>query len=128
MQSIGDQIRSIREVLGMTQEQLAQRSGLNQSLIAEIERGKRENLNLSTIKKLAEGLNCQSLVQLLPTKNISQILDEQSTFVARKIVSISSGSAAIELQLPDQAAVEKQIKEVKRNLLEKNRSSLWQKI
>ena len=128
MQSLGDQIKNIREALGMTQAQLAERSGLAQSMIAEIERGKRENLGLSTIKKLAEGLNCQSLVQFLPKKDLSQILDEQSANIARKIVSISSGSAAIEMQPPSRGAMDRQIAELQKELLEKHRSALWQKI
>ena len=128
MQSLGDQIRNIREALGMTQAQLAERSGLTQSMIAEIENGRRENLGLSTVKKLAEGLNCHPVVQVLPKKNISQILDEQSSSVARRIVSISSGSAAIEMQAPSPGAIERQVAALKKDLLGKHRSALWQKI
>ena len=128
MQSLGEQIKNIREALGMTQEQLAQRSGLAQSRVSEIENGRTENPNLSTVKKLAEGLNCQPLLQILPLKNISEILDEQSTTVARKIISISSGSAAIERQFPSENVIQKEIAGIKRDLLEKNRAALWQKI
>lgn len=128
MQSLGEQIKNIRESLGMTQEQLAQRSGLAQSMVAEIENGKRTNLSISTIKKLAEGLYCDPLFQVLPKKDISEILDEQSTRLAEKIVFISSGSAAIEMQLPSQSAINEQIAQIKKDLLEKHRSALWQKI
>ena len=112
----------------MTQEQLSQRTGLTQSMITEIENGKRGNLSLPTINKLAEGLNCQFIGQFLPKENISQILDEQSASVARKIVSITSGSTAIELQLPSQRVINEQVEKLKKDILEKNRSALWQKI
>ena len=127
MQSLGDQIRIIRDELGMTQAQLAQRSGLTQSMIADIENGKRANLTLPTIFKLAEGLHCQYVSQFQPIKNIPQILEEKSTEVAEKLVSISSGSAAIEFQRPSQEAVTLQIANLKKELLE-NKSALWQKI
>ena len=126
--SIGLQIRQIREALGMTQLQLAERSNLQQSVIAEIEGGKRTDLCLTTIAKLAGGLNCQSVVQMVPQKKIHDLVDEKSTELARKIVVVSSGSSAIELQMPDRSVINKEINAVKRDILEKHRSSLWQKI
>ncbi len=126
--SLGEQIRQTREALGMTQEQLAERSKLRQNVIAEIESGKRKDLCLSTIQKLAVGLNCQSLIQMVPQKKISEILDEQSTHIAQKIVGMSSGSAAIEMQMPNQKVVREQIDEIKKDLLKKHKSTLWQEI
>ena len=128
MQTLGDQVKQIRTALGMTQQQLAERSGLGQSMIAEIENGHRENLTLPTIYKLAQGLNCGFIPQLIAEKDISVIREEQSDYVARKIISISSGSAAIEMQLPSKDAIEKQVEALKQELLEKPGSALWQKI
>ena len=125
---LGDQIRQIREALGMTQQQLAERCQLHQSVIAEIESGKRKDLCLSTVKKLAMGLNCQTLIQIVPQKEIAQILDERSTDIAQKIVGMSSSSAAIEMQRPNQNIVNEQINEIKKDLLEKHKSALWQEI
>ena len=81
MQTLGDQVRQTRLALGMTQQQLGERSGLAQNVIAAIENGKRENMTLPTIYKLAAGLNCQLIVQ----KDISAIREEQSEYVARKL-------------------------------------------
>jgi predicted DNA-binding mobile mystery protein A len=128
MQTIGDQIRTIREALGMTQVQLAERSGLAQSMIAGIETGERSNPNFATVNKLAEALNCSFISQLSPNQDIPIFLEEQSDRLARKIVAISSGSSAIELQSPSPKAVEQQILEIKKDLLGKHKSSLWQKI
>lgn len=124
---MGDQIRTMRESLGMTQEQLAERSGLTQSVIADIENGRRNNLQLSTVQKLATALNCEPLFQMIPKKDIHQILDEKSTEMARKIVSATSGSAAIEMQLPNSEVVNAQMMQIKKEILEKHRSILWQK-
>jgi predicted DNA-binding mobile mystery protein A len=126
--SLGLQIRQIREALGMTQLQLAERSGLRQSVIAEIESGKRTGLCLTTIARLAQGLNCQPVVQMVPQKKIDDLLDERSTELARKIVAASSGSAAIELQMPQRSVISDEVNKVKKDILEKHRSSLWQKI
>ncbi len=126
--SIGSQIRQIREALGMTQQQLAVRSHLQQGVVAEIESGKRKDLCLTTIARLAEGLNCQPVVQLVPQRKIADMLDEKSTALAEKIVSASSGSAAIELQMPHRSVINSEINEIKKDILEKHRSSLWRKI
>lgn len=118
----------MRETLGMTQTQLALRSGLTQSMIAGIEKGGRDNPSFATIHKLAEALNCNFISQLSPKKDIPLFLEEQSDRLAHKIVSISSGSSAIELQPPSQKIVEEQILEIKKDLLGKHKSALWQKI
>jgi len=128
MQTLKDQVRQIRLALGMTQQQLAARSGLAQSVIAEIENGRRENLTLPTIHKLAQGLHCRFIPQLIAEKDIAVIREEQSDYEARKIIAISSGSAAIEMQLPGRDAIEKQVRELKQELLEKHGSSLWAEI
>ncbi len=125
---LGVQIRQIREALGMTQQQLAERSDLTQSIIAEIESGKRKDLCLTTIARLAEGLNCQPVVQMVPLKKIPALIDEKSTELARKIVAASSGSFAIELQMPNRNVISNEIKELKKDILERRMSSLWQKI
>ena len=126
--TLADQIKGIREALGMTQAQLAERCGFSQSYIADIENGRRENLELSTVKKIAEGLRCSALVQIAPDKDINQILDEQSTQVAEKIVAITSGSAALERQLPNKKIIDEEIRATKKDLLEQHRSALWQEL
>ena len=128
MQTLRDQVKQIRSALGMTQQQLADRSGLAQSVIAEIENGNRENLTLPTIHKLAQGLSCKFIPQLIAENDISVIREERSDYIARKIISISSGSAAIEMQFSTKDAVEKQVKTLKQELLKKHESALWQKI
>ena len=126
--TLADQIKGIREALGMTQGQLAERCGFSQSYIADIENGRRENLELSSVKKIAEGLRCSALIRIAPDKDINQILDEQSTRIAEKIVAITSGSTALERQLPDKKIIDEEIRATKKNLLGQNRSALWQEL
>ncbi len=126
--ALGVQIRQIREALGMTQLQLAERSNLRQSIIAEIESGKRASLCLTTLAKVAKGLNCQSIIRIVPQKMIHDLMDEKSTELAQKIVAASLGSSAIELQKPKRSVINAMIKEIKKDILDNRKSSLWQKI
>lgn len=51
----GQKLRAIRALRGMTQAQLAERSGVSPTAVAEYETGKRD-LRADTIRKLCEAL------------------------------------------------------------------------
>lgn len=51
------QVRSYREALGVSQEELAERCGLHRTYLSDIERATR-NVSLSTLELLAAGLGC----------------------------------------------------------------------
>lgn len=51
----GDAVRKARTASGITQEELADRAGLDRSYIGGVERGDR-NPTLSVIEKIAQGL------------------------------------------------------------------------
>ncbi|WP_257351449.1 helix-turn-helix domain-containing protein [Pseudalkalibacillus decolorationis] len=52
---VGSRVRNVRKARGLTQEQLAERCGLQYTYIGGIERGTR-NVSLATIEKLSDGL------------------------------------------------------------------------
>jgi transcriptional regulator with XRE-family HTH domain len=55
---IGKTILSIRKELGLSQVQLAEKSELSQSFIAQLESGKSDvNITLNTLKRLSAALN-----------------------------------------------------------------------
>lgn len=51
----GDGVRLRREELGLTQEDLAERSGIHRTYVSDVERGTR-NLSLVNIERIAEAL------------------------------------------------------------------------
>lgn len=52
----GDHVRSVRAAKGLSQEELADRSGLNRTYVGSVERGER-NVSLLNIHKLAAALD-----------------------------------------------------------------------
>ncbi|MBD8135091.1 helix-turn-helix transcriptional regulator [Bacillus sp. CFBP 13597] len=52
----GNKIRAVRKAKGLTQEELSERCGLQNTYIGGIERGER-NISLQSVEKLAEGLS-----------------------------------------------------------------------
>ncbi|MEJ2648095.1 MAG: helix-turn-helix transcriptional regulator [Sedimentisphaerales bacterium] len=55
---IGLNITIIREKRGLTQERLAESTGLHRAYIGQIERGEK-NIGLKNLEKIAKGLNVQ---------------------------------------------------------------------
>lgn len=57
MANWGISIKSLRKAAGLTQEQLAERSGLKRSHISNIERGVYKGVKQEVLTKLAKGLS-----------------------------------------------------------------------
>ena len=66
--AFGARVRSHREVLGVSQEELAERTGFHRTYISSMERGQR-NPALINLLRLADGLSISAcdLVSQLPT-------------------------------------------------------------
>jgi transcriptional regulator with XRE-family HTH domain len=62
---VGDNCARIRKGRGMTQEQLAERSGLSQQYISDLERGKR-NPTVVTLWELAQALGVSHVELVQP--------------------------------------------------------------
>ena len=103
---IGERIRNCRGRLGLTQEELAEKCGLHNTYIGQLERGEK-NATLESIEKIVLGLGvsyevlfekiapqktetlgiaaqCYELVDALPTKEQQAILDMIRKMVAFK--------------------------------------------
>jgi transcriptional regulator with XRE-family HTH domain len=63
--SVGESVRIIRELQGLSQNQLAQRTGISQATISAIEND-RLRLGVERAKTLARALNCHPGVLVFP--------------------------------------------------------------
>lgn len=63
--STGESVRIIRELQGLSQSQVARLSGIPQSTISGIERG-RINLGVERAKQLGRALRCHPAVLVFP--------------------------------------------------------------
>ncbi len=67
--SPGESVRIIRELQGMSQNELADASGIPQSTISAIER-ERINLGVERAKQLARALKCHPAVLVFPSWDV----------------------------------------------------------
>lgn len=65
LKKFGNRIRDIRHKAGISQEELAHKSGLHRTYMGAVERGEK-NVSLKNIEKIATGLNI-NLEQLFET-------------------------------------------------------------
>ncbi len=63
---IEHKIASLRKRRGLTQAALAQRSGVSQPMIAQIESGRLNNLTLKTLARTARALDANLKIDLVP--------------------------------------------------------------
>lgn len=68
LMQIGGIVKSKRLALGLTQQELEDRSGITQSMISKLEKGTAHNISIEALRKLAKALNC-SLIDLLPEED-----------------------------------------------------------
>ena len=54
--SIGDNIKKYRNVAGLTQQQLAEKSGLSINFVSRVEWSSNQNISLKNLAKLANAL------------------------------------------------------------------------
>lgn len=89
---VGENIKYYRTKLGMTQEELAERAGINRSYLAGLERGRR-NTTLKTVEMLAQALGVSSVdlvgsADVLPEKKLIKSFGEK-LFALRKRDNLS---------------------------------------
>ena len=121
---IKEQIKLMRETLGMTQGQLAKRVNRSLRSIQQIESGKAMP-KISTLKKIAGALNAELQLSLIPRKNIRDYLEEKATKKASQLVKLSEQSATLEVQSPSGEEIKNQVENLKKEILEKRRKILW---
>ena len=85
---MGDRIKERRQALHYTQEQLAEKLGLQKSAIAKYENGRVENIKRSVISKMAEVLECSPCYILGFTDTLETEYIEKDDYKTLKIISV----------------------------------------
>jgi len=123
----GGWIRAIREALGMSSRQLAKRVGIaaSQSVDDMQEYEVRRTIKLQTLRKLANGLQCDLVYVLVPRKPLEEIRNEQARLVATRILKRVAHSMKLEDQAVSKQMEEKELDRRVEKLLLGNPKRLW---
>jgi len=94
-------LRAIREALGMTTRQFAQRIGVSQPRVVALERAEVDgSVSLSTLRRAAEGLDCTLVYALVPKRPLTEMLRERAELKADERL----GRVSHTMQLENQGA------------------------
>ena len=116
-------ISAVRQALGMTAKQLAERVGLSQPRIAKMELNE-NNLKISTMKKIAEGLDCDFVYGFVPKSSLQETINRQARKKAEAILSNVNTNMALEGQLADDPHI---LTDMADEMIVKNIKRIWDK-
>lgn len=72
-------VRAIRDALGMSRRELAERMGSSQATVADIERNEAlGTVQLDTLRRAAEAMDCQVVYALIPTSSLDVMVANQA--------------------------------------------------
>src|SRR6516165_10510995 len=78
-------IRAIREALGMSAAQLAKRLGVRQPSIVALEQSEvKGTIELATLRRVAEALDCTLIYALVPNKPLEETIRERARLFLRR--------------------------------------------
>src|SRR6266513_946146 len=122
----GGWLRMVRQALGMTTRQMAQRLNARQSRVVKIEMAEANGTTtLNTLSEAAHALGCDFVYAVVPRKPIRDILEERARDQARRPLQPTLHTMALESQSPSKEAEEELIKDRAQELLAGNPHRLW---
>ena len=92
-------IRAIRDALGMTGEQLAQRLSVNKQRISRIEQDEiLGRVTLKTLQDVAEALDCKFIYGFVPRESLERMVKKNARALATKRMKRSNQTMRLEKQ------------------------------
>jgi predicted DNA-binding mobile mystery protein A len=108
-------IKAIREAIGMSTAQLAKRAGVRQPSIVALEQSEAKgSVELATLRRIAEALDCKLVYALVPNKPLNETVRDRARLFARRRLDPIEHSMALEDQKVTRKKREERIDEILR--------------
>src|SRR5258708_23047570 len=92
-------IRAIREALGMTTGQLAERLGVRQPRVVELEHGESAgNITVKSLERAAKALGCRLVYILVPEEPLAETIRKPPSMVAERQLPSAEQTMRLEAQ------------------------------
>ncbi len=122
----GGWTKTIRTALRMPSEVLGKRIGITQPAVIQLEASEEaETISLSSLRKLASGLECDLVYAIVPRTSLDDIMEQQAFRRAQTIVQSVATSMELEEQGISDREQDRQIKAVTNNLLVSPSTGFW---
>ena len=122
-------IRAIREALGMSLRQVAERAGVSKTTVAALERSEAaDSIQLSSLRAMAEALEGELVYALVPRRSLERTVRRRARRLAEQRVERVSQSMEMEDQgIPDSER-RRQVRELADRLWEEMPKELWDEL
>jgi len=119
-------IKVIREALGMSTKQLGKKVGIDQSRISRLENAEIEgDLKLSSLKKIAEGLNMRLVYYFVPAESLEEMMENQAKAIAQKRMNNINQTMRLEDQELSEKEKAKALEDLTQRILIDEPKDFW---
>jgi predicted DNA-binding mobile mystery protein A len=119
-------IKVIREALGMSTKQLGKKVGIDQSRISRLENAEIEgDLKLSSLKKVAEGLNMRLVYFFVPEESLEEMMKNQAKAIAQKRMNNINQTMRLEDQELSEKEKAKALEDLTQRILIDEPKDFW---
>jgi len=109
-------IAAIRGALGMSSAQLAKRLGIKQPSVVAMEKSEaRGAIELATLRRVAEALDCQLIYALVPNKPLEAMVRDRARIFSRRRLAPVEHSMMLEGQAVPAANVDASLEDTVRD-------------
>lgn len=120
----GGWVRVIRQALGMTIAELADRMGVSRAAVSKLEASERRGtVALQTLTRAADALDCDLVYALVPRRPLEVMVEDRAKAVATALYRSIATSMSLEEQELQGEAVADAIDDLTAEI--KNRPGLW---
>lgn len=121
-------VKAIRESLGMTTSQLAERMGIQQSGVTYLEqREVAQTVTLESLDRAAKAMNCRLIYAIVPEGTLEELVEKQAHRAAAEILRTTLHSMELEQQVAGEAETHLHLEELAQEIKMKMDSRLWGK-
>ena len=119
-------VRAVRETLGISAAAFARRLGISHAGVRKLETSEASDaITLATLRKLAQGLDCELQYALVPRISLSQQLQDRAQTIAKEHLLPIAHSMALEDQAVKDSLNKLQFELAVKELLEGSPRKLW---
>lgn len=119
-------IKAVREALGMTTAQLAERIGVSQTRVSRIEKDEVGSaITLRTLRQAAEAMNCTLIYALVPDEPLDAMLRGQASVLADELLARTHHTMKLENQALSKRDLDAERVRLVRDLMEGDPKRLW---
>jgi predicted DNA-binding mobile mystery protein A len=119
--------KALREALGMTSRQLAERMGVAPSRVTAIEKAETTGaITMRTLREAAEALDCELVYAFVPRKPLDDLLFDQAERKVRNELAHLNHTMRLENQAVGPQDLEEQKRRIIADYLSHYRRRLWE--